>query len=99
MFALEYTIEIAMGLLGIISTLLGILVKRIQSKSDKLEHKMDKLEDELQHHRVEDARNYITRVEHDGKMEILKNDLREMIGSVGETVRRIENYIMENKMK
>lgn len=92
MMLLEYSIEIAMALLSLISTLLGILYKRMQTK-------IDKLEGDLQNHRVEDARNYITRAEHDDKMEILKKDLREMVGSIGESVRRIENYILDNSRK
>jgi len=45
---LSYTIEIAMGLLSVIATLLMYLIKRTNSR-------VDKLDSDLQDHRVEDA--------------------------------------------
>ena len=89
---LSYTIEIAMGLLSVIATLLIFLIKRMNGR-------IDKLDNDLQDHRVEDARSYITRVEHDNKLEILKADIREMVGSIGESVRNIENYIRDQNKK
>jgi hypothetical protein len=89
---LSYTIEIAMGLLSVIATLLMYLIKRTNNR-------VDKLDSDLQDHRVEDARHYITRVEHDNKLEILKADIREMVGSIGESVRNIENYIRDQNKK
>ena len=89
---LSYTIEIAMGLLSVIATILMYLIKRTISR-------VDKLDSDLQDHRVEGARHYITRVEHDNKLEILKADIREMVGSIGESVRNIENYIRDQNKK
>lgn len=81
-----------MGLLSVIATLLMFLIKRMNGR-------IDKLDNDLQDHRVEDARQYITRVEHDNKIEILKSDIREMVGSIGESVRNIENYIRDQNKK
>lgn len=89
---LSYTIEIVMGLLSVIATILMFLIKRMNGR-------IDKLDNDLQDHRVEDARQYITRVEHDNKIEILKSDIREMVGSIGESVRNIENYIRDQNKK
>lgn len=88
----EYALEIGLGLFSAISTLLMFLVKRTYNR-------VDKLEQGLHEHRVEDARLYITRKEHDDKIESLKSDLREMVGSIGESVRNIENYIRESNKK
>ena len=88
----DYLIEISLALLSVVSSLLMYFIKRTNNR-------IDKVDTELQNHRVEDARNYITRVEHDNKLEILKADIREMVGSIGESVRNIENYIRDQNKK
>ena len=88
----KYLIEISLALLSVVSSLLMYFIKRTNNR-------IDKVDTELQNHRVEDARHYITRVEHDNKIEILKSDIREMVGSIGESVRNIENYIRDQNKK
>lgn len=88
----KYLIEISLALLSVVSSLLMYFIKRTNNR-------IDKVDTELQNHRVEGARHYITRVEHDNKLEILKADIREMVGSIGESVRNIENYIRDQNKK
>lgn len=77
------------GALGIIISVMGFYLKRLYDRVDRTER-------DLVDHRIEDARHYITREEHDNKMNILKNDIRGMISPVRESVQNIEKFLRES---
>lgn len=84
--------EIVLALLGLMASILGFFVKRLYTR-------VDKNEKDLVDHRIEDARNYITRDEHDKKMLNLKDDIRGMISPIRESVQNIEKYLREHEKK
>ena len=87
---MTYVLEIVLFLVSIISGILGFFIKRLYSR-------VDEIEDDLVEHRVEDARSYITREEHDTKMLNLKDDIRGMISPIRQSVENIEQFLRQHK--
>jgi len=87
---MTYVLEIVLFLVSIISGILGFFIKRLYSR-------VDTIEDDLVEHRVEDARSYITREEHDTKMLNLKDDIRGMISPIRQSVENIEQFLRQHK--
>lgn len=94
---IEYLLEFTLFILGVLSTAVGFMGKRLFSKMDNTEKRVDKLESALHNHRVEDAAMYLPRKEHDDKMEVLKNDIRGMLSALTTSVRNIEQRLMDKK--
>jgi hypothetical protein len=80
-------LEIMLGIVSLITSVLLFLVGR-QNK------RMDRMESELKAHEVSDASTLITRVETDSKMETLKKDIRDIIHPLSEAITRIEGYLI-----
>lgn len=83
-------IEIITTIMFILGSVFGFFVKRLYTK-------LDETMKAIHEHKVETARTYITRREHDEKIEALKVDIREMVHSIQESVCNIENYIRRKR--
>lgn len=86
----DYLWEVLMILLSVIGILVLFVVKRLHDK-------VDKNTEDLVLHRIDDARNFITRQEHEEKVIQLKDDIRGMISPIRISVENIEKYLREKK--
>jgi lysyl-tRNA synthetase class I len=86
----DYLWEVLMILLSVIGVLVLFVVKRLHDK-------VDKNTEDLVLHRIEDARNFVTRQEHEERILQLKEDLRTMISPIRVTVENIEKFLREGK--
>jgi lysyl-tRNA synthetase class I len=83
-------LDIFLSLLSVIGVLVLFVVKRLHDK-------VDKNTEDLVLHRIEDARNFVTRQEHEERILQLKEDLRTMISPIRVTVENIEKFLREGK--
>ena len=83
-------LDIFLSLLSVIGVLVLFVVKRLHDK-------VDKNTEDLVLHRIEDARNFVTRQEHEERILQLKEDLRGMISPIRVSVENIEKFLREGK--
>jgi len=76
-------------ILFLCSTILSGLLFYVKTMSKELQETRQ----ELQLHKIEDAKEYITHVE----MRELKDDIRGMVGSINNKLQGIESYLRGNK--
>ena len=82
--------EILTYAITVLMALVGFIMRRLFTK-------VDDIQGQLVEHRVEDARTYISREEHDKKQELLKDDIRGMISPIRLSVENIEKFLREHK--
>lgn len=75
--------------------ILGFYVRRLYANQDRNTEEIKTVKKDLADHRVEDARDFLSRKEFDARMFELKNDIRGMISPLHTKMDTIDNYVRE----
>jgi hypothetical protein len=86
-----------MNLGDIITVLVGLLTSIVGFYVKKLYSDMDNLKEELHNHKVEDAKEYITRNEMKDVSASLKEDIKDILEPLSNKLQSIEEFLRKRR--